>query len=125
MINANFAVVIKEIRGDRDLGNSIKSNLNRYQTTEGEKIFYVSASSTYLKNSISKDTTGKTTEYQLKAVTIFKVEKENIIKEIKITESFNMKSKDNKFEESEYELILKENMAKTIVQKLILQLNRL
>ena len=77
------------------------------------------------KNSISKDTTGKTTEYQLKAVTVFKIEKENIIKEIKKIESINMKSKDNKFEESEYELILKENMAKTIVQKLILQLNRL
>ena len=124
-INANFAIVIKEIRGDRDLGNYIKSNLNKYQATEGKKIFHISASSTYLKNSISKDATGKTTEYQLKVVSIFKVEKENIIKEIKITESFNMKSKDNKFEENEYELILKENMANTIVQKLILQVNRL
>tara|TARA_B100000965_G_C19461078_1_gene699748 strand:- start:423 stop:878 length:456 start_codon:yes stop_codon:yes gene_type:complete len=125
LVNANFAIVIKEIRGDRDLGNSIKSNLNRYRITDGKKLFYVSASSNYLKNSISKDTTGKTTEYQLKAVTVFKIEKENIIKEIKITESFNMKSKNNKFEENEYELILKESMANTIVQKLILQLNRL
>ena len=37
LVNADFAIVIKEIRGDRDLGNSIKSNLNRYRITDGKK----------------------------------------------------------------------------------------
>ena len=36
-----------------------------------------------------------------------------------------MKSKNNKFEEAEYEMILKENLATSIVQRLISQLNRM
>ncbi len=125
MINANFKIIVNEIRGDRDIGNFIKSNLNRYEVIDSEKIFRINVSSNYSKNSIAKDTTGKTTEYQLKLISIFEVNNKEIIKEIKITETFNMKSKDNKFEESEYETILKENLVSSVVQKLLLQLNRL
>ena len=125
IVNANFNIILNEINGDRDIGNFIKSNLNRYETNSSDKEFNVSVSSNYQKNSISKDTTGKTTEYELKAVSVFKIEKNNKFKEIRIVETFNMKSKNNKFEEAEYEMILKENLATSIVQRLILQLNRM
>jgi len=93
IVNANFNIILNEINGDRDIGNFIKSNLNRYETNSSDKEFNVSVSSNYQKNSISEDTTGKTTEYELKAVSIFKIEKNNNFKEIKIIETFNIKLK--------------------------------
>ena len=41
-----------------------------------------------------------------------------------ISESFEMDNFSDEFEEREYELIIKENMARSITSKLLIQLNR-
>ena len=123
--NIDFAVAVDEVKGDRDIGNLIKSNLNRYSSSPGDKIFSVKVFTRYSKNSIAKDTTGNTTDYRLKVESTFQIQTDELIKKINITETFDMKSKTNKFEELESETILKENISNTIVNKLLTLLTRL
>lgn len=121
----NFKITILESYGDRDVNNLIKSRLNNYSNINSEKKINLKMNSIYEKNSIAKDTTGNTTDYEVKIETIFIFDLNNEIKEITLSESFNFKSLSSNFEELEYEKTLKENMVRNIVNKFMLQFTRI
>tara|TARA_B110000037_G_scaffold154796_1_gene174583 strand:- start:189 stop:644 length:456 start_codon:yes stop_codon:yes gene_type:complete len=120
----NYKVLIVEHIGDRDMRNLINSQLKKYSEIESDKIFKIKINTNYEKNIIAKDTAGKATDYQIKVTSNFNVESETINKIIKINETFNVKAMDNKFEEQRYDAIIKNNIANTIVKRIILQLSR-
>jgi hypothetical protein len=118
--NVKFSIEQVNYTGDRDLNNFLKINLNQYKSEKIDNKIFIKAESEYEKVILSKDKTGKVTNYQLEAKVIFLVNSTN--KKIIITEKKIMKSMGDKFEEARYEKSIKQNFASSISFKLIAEL---
>ena len=115
-----FSIEQVNYSGDRDLNNFLKINLDQYKNEKIDNKFSIDAKSTYKKIILSKDGTGKITNYQLEAEVIFLIK--SINKEIKIIERKIIDSMDDKFEEARYERTIKQNFASSITNKLTSEL---
>ena len=118
--DVKFSIEQVNYSGDRDLNNFLKMNLDQYKNEKIDNKFSIDAKSTYKKIILSKDGTGKITNYQLEAEVIFLIK--SINKEIKIIERKIIDSMDDKFEEARYERTIKQNFASSITNKLISEL---
>jgi hypothetical protein len=114
--NVNFSIEQIDYLGDRELNNFLKINLNKYKNIESDNKIFIEVNSNYEKIILSKDGTGKVTNYQLLANVIFLIKPIN--KEIIITEKIIMDSKTDKFEEDRYERTMKQNFASSVSNKL-------
>ena len=123
-VKFNYKILVSEHSGDRDMINLINTRLKKYSEIKSDKNFIIKIDTIYQKNIIAKDTAGKATDYQIKVTSNFNIKSEVINKIIKINETFNVKAMDNKFEEQRYDTIIKNNIANTIVKRIILQLSR-
>ena len=122
--NANFSISNLEIEGDRTINNYLKTYLNQYQNDKYAKEFSIKINTIYEKKILSKDKTSKINNYELIATSTFNVySKEELVKEITISEKKNMNSIDDKFEEQKYERVIKQNFANSISTKLITDLS--
>ena len=115
-IDTNFSIEQIDYFGDRELNNFLKTNLKNYQNIKSDNKFFIEVNSNFNKIILSKDGTGEATNYQLVAEVTFLINP--ISKEIKITEKKIMESKSDKFEETRYEKIIKQNFASSISNKL-------
>ena len=122
--NVNFSLEIISLSGDREFNNSLRSKLNQYTEDTKSKIkkFMVSINSDYQKDIILKNSSGVATEYELKITVNFRINGNNVEKNYKMVETFNMKKMDDTFEESNYEKSIKDNFANIIQRKLIFYL---
>ena len=118
--NIKFSIEQVNYTGDRDLNNFLKVNLNQYKNEKIDNKFSIDAKSTYKKIILSKDGTGKITNYQLEAEVIFLIK--SINKEIKIIERKIIDGMDDKFEEARYERTIKQSFASSITNKLTSEL---
>ena len=75
------------------------------------------------KKIISKNTAGKTTNFEIKVDVIFEVNYEKNKEVITFRESLKIKNIDDTFEQRKYENIVKNNFAKSIKERLIIKLN--
>ncbi len=114
--DTNFSIEQIDYFGDRELNNFLKTNLKNYQNIKSDNKFFIEVNSNFNKIILSKDGTGEATNYQLVAEVTFLINP--ISKEIKITEKKIMESKSDKFEETRYEKIIKQNFASSISNKL-------
>ena len=114
--DVNFSIEQVNYLGDRELNNFLKTNLDKYKNNKSNNKIFIEARSDYRKIVLSKDGTGKVTNYQLEATVIFLIRPNN--KEIKITEKKIMDSLTDKFEEVRYERSMKQNFAISISKKL-------
>jgi len=118
--NVNFSIEEIKYKGDRDINNFLKINLNKYKNSNLEDKIFIDVESFYEKNIFNKDGTGKIKDYELKVEVIFLISSKN--KKIKITEKKIMKNFEDKIEEARYEKSIKENFASSISTKLIYEL---
>ncbi|MDC0899452.1 hypothetical protein OAS08_04190, partial [Candidatus Pelagibacter sp.] len=102
----------------------ININLNNYSLKDNSKAFKIYGSINYQKNSISKNITGEIDEYNLVAEVLFTIEIKDNKKILRISEKNIMNNFTDEFEELRYETIIKQNMAKSITSKLLLQLSK-
>ena len=126
--NQNVDFYIESITfndGDDDLAEHIKFNLNNYLNQKDGKKYKINTNIEYKKIETSKNALGVAEEYDLSSNIIFKIEGDNLNKNINIKESFKMDNFNDEFEEREYEQIVKKSMARSIVSKLLIQLSRL
>ena len=126
--NQNLDFYIESITfndGDDDLAEHIKFNLNNYLNQKDGKKYKINTSIEYKKIETNKNTLGEAEEYDLSSNIIFKIEGDNLNKNINIKESFKMDNFNDEFEEREYEQMVKKSMARSIVSKLLIQLSRL
>ena len=102
-----------------------KNNLNKVDNESNERSIKIFGEITYEKSSQTKDLAGNTTQYRLITKSEFKIitSKEEI--NFMIKENFDMKNFNDEFEEKKYEDTIKENFAKSISNKLLLQISRL
>ena len=116
----NFSIEQIDYTGDRELNNFLKVNLRQYKNEKNNNKIFIEAKSKYEKIILSKDGTGKVTNYRLQTEVIFLIKSTNKI--IKITENKIIDSMDDKFEEIRNERSAKQNFAYSISNKLISEL---
>ena len=122
---SNINIIIVEMNGNREINNRINSRLKKYYSNETENIFRIKMNTILNKEIISKDTTGKITNYELQAISSFQINynKKNVSFTFK--EKLNIKNIEDSFEQRKYENVVKNNFASSIREKLILKLKTL
>ena len=120
----DFFIESIELVGDEELKNFININLNNYLLKNNSKAFKIYGSIDYQKKSMSKNITGEIEEYNLVAEALFTIEIKDNKKIFRINEKNIMNNFTDEFEELRYEAIIKQNMAKSITSKLLLQLSK-
>lgn len=121
----NFYIKSINFEGDTHLSNNIKTNLNNYRSNNDGTVFIINAKIDYQKNISSNDVRGEAEEYDLVAFVRFNINYAGGSKTLQISESFKMDNFSDEFEEREYENIIKQSMARSIVSKLVVQLTRI
>ena len=119
-ININIKIV--DMKGDNQLNNLMRTELQRYQSTDTEKNFLINLESKYSKRTLTKDKTGNITTLRLTANVIFDVILNENKYQFRYEEGLNINKSSNSNEQSEYENIVKKNFTETIRDKLILKL---
>jgi hypothetical protein len=118
--NINFSIENVNYKGDRDLNNFLKTNLEQYKDDKSDRKILIEVESKYEKTILTKNATGEVTNYKLIAKVTFLIRPTN--KKINITEQEIMSSMDDKFEETRKERATKQNFARSISNKLISEL---
>ena len=118
--NINFSIENVNYKGDRDLNNFLKTNLDQYKDDKSGKKILIEVASKYEKIILTKNTASEVTNYKLIANVTFLIKPTN--KRINITEQEIISSMDDKFEESRKERVIKQNFARSISNKLISEL---
>ena len=119
---SEYLIKINESVGDNKLNYFIKNELKRYNNPGSNEIIDIKINSNYSKNSITKDLTGNTTEYQLKVEVKFEVTQNNKTSIIDLNEKINFKNTSNKFNLQTYEDNLIKNLIAMIVDNLIVKI---
>jgi len=118
--NNNFSIENVIYNGDRELNNFLKTNLNQYKNEGANKKVYIEAISKYEKIILTKNTTGKITNYKLIAEVTFLIKSTD--RKINIIEDRIINTMDDKFEEARKERAIKQNFASSISNKLASEL---
>jgi hypothetical protein len=117
--NNNFSIEQINFSGERELNNFLKIGLMRYQNSNDKK-FFIDVESEFSKIILTKDKTGKITNYELIADVTFKL-KSN--KKIEFSEKKIIEKLDNNFEQTKQERAVKQIFATSMINKLITQLS--
>ena len=124
--NYNFFISELNFIGDRDINLRIKERLNNYTLNEKEKIFILKISSTSTKVVAAKNTSGDAMTFKNTVATNIEVSMNGELKNnLVIIESFNYSNNSNRFSLKRYEREIKNNLAETITDKLILKLSNI
>jgi hypothetical protein len=118
--NNNFSIENVIYNGDRELNNFLKTNLNQYNNEGANKKVYIEAISKYEKIILTKNTTGKITNYKLIAEVTFLIKSTD--RKINIIEERVINTMDDKFEEASKEKAIKQSFASSISNKLMSEL---
>ena len=119
--NNRLNISVENYQGDNDINFKIVSYLRIHKNLSTEE-FKINIKTDYTKKDLSKDIAGKVQDYELTISSIFKINYLDTEKNFTINETFTMKNLDDDFEERNYEKTIKENLANSIYQKLMIQL---
>ena len=111
------------IQGDVEMNNLIRNELELYSNPEAEDIFDINLNTAYEKKIISKDSSGKISNYELSTKVIVTVITKEKKETISFIEKFKVENNLDSFEQKNYEDIIKRNFANLIREKLILKLS--
>ena len=129
MYSSNNKIIINieeiSLSGDWELNNYIKSSLQRYSSESKTEKYKININTIYKKNSITKDSTGKTTNFLFEIETNINLVSTKINKSFIFKENFTMENFEDELVEKNFESSNKKNIANLIVNKLTSQLSRL
>ncbi len=120
---SNYQIIITELSGDKTLNKYIVRNLKRNSQKNSVEIISIKINSEYSKEILAKNTLGSTTDYQARAIAKFEINKNGIMEELVINEKFNYQKITDSYEQKSYEQTIKNNLASSISQKIILRLS--
>ena len=119
----SYQINITEFNGDKELNKFIIENLSKRNQKKSSERINIKINTEYEKNILAKNTAGSITDYQVKAITKFEIDKNKTTKTLIIEEKFNYQKLSDKYEEKSYEKTIKKNLATIISQKLIFRLS--
>ena len=114
---SNIKINITNLLGDTEINNYLSKELKRKSKNSGEKI-EVKINSHFSKKVLARDTKSFATDYELKVVGKFELIKGDKTKSFIINEKFRYKNLNDNYED-----MIKKNLMKTVVNKLILRIN--
>ena len=120
---SNYRIIITDLSGDKKLNKYIAENLKRNSKKSSDKIISIRINSKYSREILAKNTLGSTTDYQARAITEFEINRNEITEKLVVDEKFNYQKISDSYEEKSYEQTIKNNLASSISQKLILRLS--
>ena len=118
----NFKINIIGTKGDREMNNLIKNELQLYSNKNSTKIYEVKINTDYTKEILTKNSSGEITDYTLSVTSTFAVNLKEKTQIIKLSESIDIKDQSDSFEQNIYEKNIKKNFASSIREKLILKI---
>ena len=122
----NFTITDLELSGDKVLNNYLEKKLIKLSKTYTDKEYKIFINSSYSKSSIAKNKSGNTTDYKLTLnlslkLTQLKTSKNELKEEeVSFNENFIITKSDNTFEQTNYENLIKNNLAEILSNKLII-----
>ena len=124
--NYNFFISKLSFTGDRDINLRMKERLNNYTFNEKNKNFALKISSSSSKEVAAKNTLGDAVTFKNTIAANIEVSMNGKFKNsFVIIESFIYKNNSNRFNLKRYEREIKNNLAETITDKLILKLSNI
>ena len=114
----DYEIIISSLNGDIAMNNLIKNEIEIYSKKNSSNRFIVELNSTYSKRTISRDSSGIASNYELMVVANFTVGSENFI----FKEKLNVKKIADTLEQRNYENVIKKNFAVSIREKLLIKL---
>ena len=119
-----YNIKILNLEGDNKINSIIRQRLKNHKNINTEP-YDISINTIFDKRDLTKNMAGKTVSYQIKAIGIFNVTKGEFNKIITITRDFETQNFEDKFEERSYENRLKEDTAKYMYEKFILEISKI
>jgi len=120
--NKNLKIEVSKLTGDNLVNSNIKSRLKIYSKSNSNFIYQVDINTNYEKEDLSKDLTGRITNYTLKFITEFAINSSKINKKIIIEENFNLNNSEDAYKNNQSENMIKRNFANIAVERLISEL---
>ena len=114
-----------DLKGDWELNNFIRNSIKKYSSDNESKTFQIMINTNYFQKSITKDSSGNTTNFEFTIEAEVDVSFEDKNKKYFFKESFVMQNFSNELDKSNYERSNKNNIANIIIDKLMMQLSRL
>ena len=108
--------------GNLEMNNLLKSQIKLFSNDNSENVFDIHIKTDYKKMVVAKDAKGIATNYKLDGIYNFKINFKEKEYSININESFNIQKNSNTYEQRNYEKKIKENFARSAVDKLIIKL---
>ncbi len=121
----DIRITINKFEGDKEFNNRLNIALRKYFNTNTQNKFEIDIYSEFSKNTISKNTKGKASNFRLEAITTFKVNYKEKNYTLVFNEFLKVKNLEDSFEQKKYEAIVKRNFAESMQEKLILKLKTL
>ena len=104
------------------MNSLLKNQIKLFSNNESGIIFNIDVNSDYDKVVIAKDAKGIATNYKIDGIFNFKINFKDKEYSLNINENFIIQRNSNSYEQTSYERIIKENFAKSAVDKLITKL---
>ena len=124
--NYNFFISRLSFIGDRDINLRMKERLNNYTLNDKNKNFALKISNSSTKEVTAKNTLGDAVTFKNTIATNIEVSMNGEFKNsFVIIESFIYNNNSNRFNLKRYEKEIKNNLAETITDKLILKLSNI
>ena len=125
-MNYNFFIGELSFIGDRDINLRMKERLNNYTLNKKDKNFTLKITTASTKVVAAKNTSGDASSFKNTVATNIDVTMDGKFKNsFTIVESFNYNNDFNRFSLKRYEKEIKNNLAETITDKLILKLSNI
>ena len=121
--NINYKIV--EQKGDQQINKLIINNLKKNNSTNNTDVYKVKLNTLYSKSILAKDSFGSPTSYVLTATSKITVDTNKKSVSFSISEKFNYKNLQENYEQSNYENMIKKNLASSISEKVIMKLARI
>jgi len=107
-----------ETKGDQQINKLIANNFKRNQTKLNVEIYKIKINSKFNKFVLAKDKFGSPTDYKLLVTSNFEIENDEQKISLVISEEFVYKNLQENYDQSNYESIIKKNLAEQISEKL-------
>ena len=107
-----------ETNGDQQINKLIINNFKKKQTKLNVNIYKIKINSKFNKFALAKDKFGSPTDYKLLVTSNFEIENDEQKIFLVISEEFVYKNLQENYDQSNYESIIKKNLAEQISEKL-------
>ena len=116
-LKINYEII--ETNGNDEINKYIVNSLNRYLDLKSNKIYEININTKYVKSGIANNKKKETTAYLLEIVTEFQIKNKSKNHKITIKEDIKINKLSNNFNQQNYEIKIKKEISKSIVNKFI------